>query len=61
MFEMIINVCFSEIDGVGYVGNIVMVVWFEEVCILLFEMFILILVLDSWLLILVSYQVDFYV
>ena len=60
MFEMTTNVRFSETDGAGHVGNTVMVVWFEEARTPLFEMFTPTLALDSWPLILASYQVDFH-
>jgi acyl-CoA thioester hydrolase len=59
MFSEEYTVRFYETDGLGHVGNTVLVGWFEAARIPIFKMFVPDLVLQNWPLILASYNVDF--
>jgi acyl-CoA thioester hydrolase len=59
MFTEDYTVRFYETDGLGHVGNTVLVGWFEAARLPIFKLFVPDLVLQNWPLILANYNVDF--
>lgn len=59
MFVEDYTVRFYETDGLGHVGNTVLVGWFEAARIPIFKIFVPDLILEDWPLILANYKVDF--
>lgn len=59
MFTEEYTVRFYETDGLGHVGNTVLVGWFEAARLPIFRLFVPNLSLHNWPLILASYNVDF--